>query len=264
MIEASFSGHKSESGRFGEREIKEISLSRRAWFGGAFEAGGGIYFSIDKKRNAVTPRIEIADSDPAFARKLYEEFGGSFHCGSSKSFAWTISGYRACRITMSMYPFAPSRRKVIELIRSLGKCGDPKMQVTMVKKFREEKVADSNRADDYLDDYLRLLEIPEFVAGIIDARGIVYSSDSASRHSPQLRVQTTNRSLAEALKIRFGGEIRLDRPKGSIVREGNKKSVTKKDQLHWSLGMGGTARLYQFIRLHLLGNKIKGYEAPGV
>lgn len=248
------SRHRSE--RFGKKESVEISPSRRIWLGGAFEVGGGIYYSIHERDNAVVSHIEISDSSPTVLEKLHRELGGSFRPRSkSKSFVWIVSGHEASHVAISMNPFAPSRRGIIDIIEELGRNKNPKERVAMVRRFREEEVADSTKAEDYSE----LVRIPEFVAGVIDVRGAVYSSPVVPRHPPQLRVHTTNKPLVEALIREFGGEMTLDSSKGSIVAG---RYVTKKDGLHWALGMEKTAGLYQFIKQHLLGGTIKGYRAP--
>lgn len=244
--------------RLNEPRRKEpigIPLSKRVWLGGAFETAGGIYFSIDEKRNMVIPRVEISDSDPTVPSKLHENFGGWLNPRSDNDFTWIISGSEASRIAISMSPFAPSRQRVINLIRELKQNENSWERVTMVREFRKREIGESNKAEDYLG----LLEIPEFVAGIIDIRGVVYSSPGMPHSSSQLRVQTANVGLIEALIKKIGGEKNLDSPKGSIFSIGGKQYATKRDQFHWSLGMGKTAQLYRFIKPYLLGEKIKGY-----
>lgn len=242
--------------RHRKKESTEIPLSRRAWLGGVFEAGGGIYCSVQKRNNTVIPHVEISDSDRTVPERLYREFGGSFRPRLPNSFLWIISGHEASRIAMSMNFFAPSRREVIDLIGKLEQNRNPGERVAMVREFRERKVAGFNQAKDYSE----LLEIPEFVAGVIDARGAVYSSFPTVNHQSQLRLHTSNESLIDALIKKFGGEKTLHSSKGSIVSI-DKRYTAKRDGLYWSLGMGKTALLYRFVSQHLLGGRIKGYRA---
>lgn len=238
-----------------KKESIEIPLSRRAWLGGVFEAGGGIYCSIYKRNNTVIPHVEMSDSDPKVPERLYREFGGSFKPRLPNSFLWIISGHEASRIAMSMNLFAPSRREVIDLIGKLEQNRNPRERVAMVREFREKEASDFET-----EDYSRLLEIPEFVAGVIDARGAVYSSFPTVNHQSQLRLHTSNESLIDALIKKFGGEKTLHSSKGSIVSI-DKRYTAKRDGLYWSLGMGKTALLYRFVSQHLLGGRIKGYKA---
>lgn len=240
-----------------EESVEIIPMSKCAWLGGVFEAAGGeMYCSVQKRNNTVIPHVGMSDSDQTVPERLYRDFGGSFRCISPNSFLWIISGHEASRIAMSMALFAPSRREVIDLIEKLDQNRNPGERVAMVREFRERKVAGFNQAK----DYSRLLRLPEFVAGVIDARGAVCSSFSTVNHQPQLRLHTSNESLIDALIKKFGGEKTLHSSKGSIVSIDGMYTA-KRDGLCWSLGMEETAPLYRFVSQHLLGGRIKGYKA---
>jgi hypothetical protein len=246
----------------GKKEAIEIPLSRRAWLGGAFSVGGSIYFSIVRKsatRNSAIPRMEISESDPTFPRKLSEELGGTFRPRPNiKTFTWTLSYHRASHVAISMSLFVPSRQRVISQLKEFERITNPRERVNLVREFRKEEPIQSHSTE----DYIRLLDIPEFVAGIIDARGIVYSFRNSTSQS-ELRVQTTDDPLIDALIRKFGGTRYLAIPKGSkFTSFTGKNYISRKDNQCWMLGMKGTAELYQYVKPHLLGNGIKGYNPP--
>jgi hypothetical protein len=247
-IKALFENSPLEKGR-------NIELSRfwQARLGGTFEAGGGCYYSIDNTRRRVIAHVDLSDTDPELSRRLRVEFGGLI-TREGKTNRWVLSGLDAASFIAAISSFIPSRKKIVALAKEAEQTIDFEEQVAMINRFREEG---AKKRDVSVEDYMPLLEIPEFVAGVMDARGVLRTCIPQNTPETRLHVLTANESLLKALEARFGGGIYTYHNEGEETEIKGKKYILTRDSKVWILGEKETIDLCRWIAPYLTADKIK-------
>ncbi len=210
-----------------------ISQKTILWFAGMFEAAGAIGFAItppDLKGKIYTkPLITFNDRVEGSVLQLQELFGGAVRKKAGEnSFEWRITGYEAASLVRKIVPYTPSRRFVAFFVDAWLKHPDIQTRVEIARH------AKGNTRDLTVssDDYESLVEIPEFVAGVYDARGGSYFDESGYE---KVVVSSVNASLLEALKQQFGGNVYIHDHAGQAA----KQYVLKRDSYVWMLQRKG-------------------------
>lgn len=182
---------------------EKIPLNSSVWLGAVFEVGGGMGFMISRKRYAY-PYIQYHDTDRARVQHIFSSLGGEPHLLHPKLNSWKfrISNEKVPSIVEEIKPFASSRQKMIAAFE----------QWESVSVRERMEIAQQHRARDRVnvavEEYVRLLTNPNFLAGVIDARGIWSPSKTRDKSHPRLLVVTRNKPLLNALQSLYGGKVK--------------------------------------------------------
>ena len=243
----------------GLAESREVPLSMRAWLGGAFEVGGGIHYDIRRKTKTSKQYpslcLQLTDSEPIISDKLYEIFSGYTRINyvDGNSFRWILTGHKAVPVATSMALFTPSRREMIDLIEEVEQVKAIDGKINAIKQFRGSHLEGRNPVTP--EDYLDLLENPEWVAGAIDLRGVIDSN-----RGPRLRVHTSNVPLIDAFVEIFDGERKIWTEAGTEVEILNRNYTLKRDRAAWELRGSAVKDFCAYVTPYLLRGKVKGIE----
>lgn len=164
---------------------EKIPLNSSVWLGAVFEVGGGMGFMISRKRY-VYPYIQYHDNDRGRVQYILSSLGGEAYLLHPKLNSWTfrISNEKVPAIVEEIKPFAPSRQEMIAAFEQ--------WESASVKERME--IAQRHRARDRVsvapEEYVRLLANPNFLAGVIDARGIWSPSKASDKSHARLLVVT--------------------------------------------------------------------------
>lgn len=119
---------------------------------------------------------------------------------------------------------------------------------------RRVEIAERSNSEDgrgivKVDDFLPLVKIPEFLAGVFDNRACISVNGSGNN---RLKITSTNTSLIEALMIVYGGDLDFGMTKGDVIeRTGRGPYVIKEDSFIWILGVKGYRQLASDPNLNL-------------
>lgn len=238
---------------------EQIPIGTARWLGGLFEAGGSIYFVVENKKGRARPYVypgtAYGDTDENKIDRMIKMFGG-YKQIRGRSYNWETKTNRAVPLITAIGPFAPSKRHIIEAAQRWSEAsGTERVALAdQLKSAREDNIT----ADDYRD----LVELPEFVAGVLDSRAAYYSDRNRPGHPSQLRVSTRNRALLEALKTKYGGNIITVVPAGSsISMPGGKTSVIQKDVIYWYMGTEAAQELLKKMSPFLILGQVRSSQS---
>lgn len=231
-------------------DIKEtVRISQMAWLSGIFETGGSMGFSIETWPNrqgyeSTYPYISI-NTSPKKVKVLESLFGGRHQPQKENSWKWELKGPKAIGVSSLMEPLSPSRKTVIGVFRALEKETFMNQKVEIAKKWKQTGI----RKDDVTaDDYLKLLQIPAFTAGIFDAIGNIRSTPSAPLRT---QIDSTNEPLIKALTQKFGGSVSTRVKPGTPVSLPEARWITKNHSFELILGIRNSLELLQLITPHV-------------
>lgn len=242
-------GSRYQLSRRGVPENKEGENRDIApWLAGVFEAGGTISFLMHKSKKKsgreytyATPIAALYDADKERVEALQKLFGGGKYFRKRRnSWEWRVGGKAVEPIVSQIAPFSSSRREMVAAIQ-LWELSDTDERLEI---GREMQHYDRN-ADSSIEDYLRSMRLPSFVAGIIDCRG---SFSTLKDRYQTVRVYNTNRALLEALKETFGGRVRVIYHSGTSRDIDGRNFVTKRDQMYWSPDLSKVKDFIEFVR----------------
>lgn len=231
-----------------------------AWLAGMFEVANHVSIQIlqaktlgDHSYLRSRPLLQVVDSDPSRVKKLQSVAGGSVHEHHDfHSFKWHVRGHSAAELARLMLPFSVASHEIFsDFIQwDEAQTSEEKLAIAAESKRRglgnlsEEELAATQTA------YGSLLDNPDIVAGIIDARGGVYMHkkrkiSGETYHFPMLKLFSSNRPLLVALHEKFGGRL-YDRETRAM-----KQHERKEDLLRWDVNNRDFVALMTVVESHL-------------
>lgn len=206
-----------------------MSLERReipeffdpVWFGGVVEAACSAVFmagEFEQKGRVyikVMPMIAMKDNNWDRVTRLAVHAGGiASHIRDTSPFQWAARGYYAVELARLVKPYAPSREETFVAFENWAEAESQEERLLIARDLQEIK---GGRVEVLRAQYRELVTKRSFVAGVIDARGDIYSriidyaGDRLPYHDwaiPELKLSTKNQSLLEALHEEWGGGVR--------------------------------------------------------
>lgn len=253
-----------------QQQIREKRLAQDAaigahakWLAGVFEVGGSMsLWAVPRKNRQDRPqaaswgpivqvRVGLWDSDEARARRLAELFGGSVgRVEGEHSWRWMADTRSGRAIGVAIQPYAPSRAAFSEAVRHWDEL-DPMQKVQAVRAFKASDNPSHPRTAPDPHVYDALVADPNFLAGVVDARGSMaqrrYEGHGTGYFYPHITIQTTNLALLEAVQRRYRGRLELRNGSSASSADQNATSTVL-----WKAQGRAAADLYELIRPHLL------------
>lgn len=234
--------------------VNQEAESRAYWLGGFFEVGGSIGVDLAKDRRSgskipyAAPFMKFSDNSEERADTFIETFGGNKY-RYRNSWMVFMHGFKAVSLTNTLSSFAPSRRELADVFKRWKylSAEERYQHAKVLKGYRRRKISEMTK-----DDYIELIGNPEFVAGVVDNRGILRIPKN--RLSPIIRVPSMNVPLLEALKIQYGGTLRFDdgrKEARSIFFRGLEPNRVPPSR-YWEMYERDTVELITSIKPHLL------------
>jgi len=213
------------------------------WLAGVFEIAGGMGFSTyESKGNYYAyPYVHFTDKDQVLINLFRRTFGGRVIYKDTSS-EWRIEGESALAVAETLGKFAPSRREMVSLFFKWEEATVEER----VEVAREITASYRTGVDD--SDYYHLVVDPEFVAGVVDARGSFYAKPEGGPriNSRQFIIASRNIDLMEALRSLYGGNIYY-RERESRKEEGDNMEIW-----NWTISKkGDMINLLVFCHFHL-------------
>lgn len=215
------------------------------WLSGFLEIGSGMFFErrMVKKRGRVTPYvfpvISVGDHEQERLEGMKKIIGGRIkHSHRSRNIQLLAQGDQASWLAYAVRPYALSRRTIIDAFLAWSSADMTEDRVVIAEQFRGRRIISA--ADAY--DYNNLVTIPEFVGGVIDARGSVNHKEAVNSNSQVSWIHdvvnfvSINRPLLEALQFQFGGRVTNVHEAGDRVVIRGESIVLKNDSVRWTIG----------------------------
>jgi hypothetical protein len=214
-----------------EIEAFEARIARNgAYLGGVFEAAGWlgawVSSSVVKGKRYSYGNLggTLNDSEEATINIFQGLIGGrKYKEKGDNSWNLQISAHSIPAIASAIAEYAPSRREFIALAQ-LWEEMNIEERIEAVTEFRDT-LGPGGRVQVSPIDYGKLICLPEFLAGVVDARG---KPETVQRHGirentqdPIIRIGTSNIALLNALQPRYGGTVNE-----SITGTENKQGIT--------------------------------------
>lgn len=191
----------------------EANIEYHAIFlGGLFGIAGHLGIvprRVKTKAGGYRPAVEAVsnytDNRPEKIKRFGVVFGGrSIPVPSINSYKWEVSTRTTIALAETIYDYAPAKKSKLDLIRALAETADIDERVMIAEEF---KALEDNIPS--VEEYLRLLLLPPFVAGIFEARGHLYYPVERSRNvnydTPYIILNTSIPTLLEGLDRIYGG-----------------------------------------------------------
>lgn len=171
------------------------------WLTGVFEIAGGMGFAIYRKKGHryAYPYIHITDSDQELVDFFLDNFGGRT-IDKYSSTEWKIEGHTAIPVAERLERHSLTRKDIIDSFKEWQTASrDERVEIA-------ESIKATHRTPASQAEYSALIENPQFLAGVVDARGHLYLRDDKPRvNSRHFLISSRNRQLLMALKERYGG-----------------------------------------------------------
>lgn len=180
---------------------------------GIYEIGGHMSFEISEKtfstgtRKVYTyPQTAVGDSDPVKINLLREWFGGSVSRKWNQANQWKKKGNDVPDLLFPMAPYAPFRELHLLGFELWQLEDDPDERVRLA---REVQLMNQSECEfPAVKKYQDLIADPRFLAGSYFARGSVRESHKIYRvGQPRVIFNTVNKSIVEAIKSQYGGNL---------------------------------------------------------
>lgn len=233
-----------------------------AWLGGLFEAGGSIILVNEAKLqsghfyNYSAPQIAIEDDNEIRMVRLQRILGGKVTRRNEERYRWIQTGQRAINIGLAMEGFAPSRQEILAAFNNWEQAESVEEKVAIAQSCKGK-----SHNPVTVDDYMGLVKIPAFAAGVIDARGdmtfleLLPKNDPAPSFGwvyPMLQVSTRNTPLLTALKHEYGGYFTQRGVKGKEIIINKILYALKKDLFTWTVAKrDDLANIVRIVTPHL-------------
>ena len=187
-----------------------------AYLGGAFEAGGWMGAFLHgtvvkgKKYSYGNLGISLNDSEEETMIAFQSIVGGKIYKEKGdNSWALKVSSRGIPLIASAIENYAPSRSEFIALALLWDEMTIEE-RIEAVTEFKDS-IGPGGRVKVDVTQYQNLVRLPEFLAGVVDARG---KPAVTQRHGvrentqdPSIRIGSPNRALLEAIQIEYGGVL---------------------------------------------------------
>lgn len=174
------------------------------YLGGFFETAStiGIYYKSADGVRYPAPFMGIYDNSKCKIDAFQGLFGGSKHeYGNSWRLTFRIE--QAAVLAASLMYYAPSKAHTADIVSKW-------QDMSWEDRNKEKELLDKEKRDFMVktNAYQKLVEDPNFVAGVLDNRAIILIREG---RKPIMRVFSKNIALLNALADHFGGEVEVDR-----------------------------------------------------
>lgn len=234
----------------------DIPQDLARWLAGVCEVGASLRFNYSRRRKNgrlyenAAPVLEFVDNDPLRIRSFQKLCGGRVNA-IRRSWRWRVYGSQVVPITAAIAPYALSRRRMIDAVLEWAAASSPERRIAIAAEVRGHDRFAALSAHSYSG----LLTETDFVTGVIEARGSLYTAvvrgrrlDPAKPYAdPRVHVFSINRPLLEALAIKFGGWLRIVRPEGRNVVIGGAPGTIVHESVEWSVGTRKAERILALI-----------------
>lgn len=240
------------------RQLIDPINQKAAWFGGAFEIGGTLYFVTQRRdyHHYSYPRVTLHGLESLSANNLKDQFTGCVTRDYEQSWRWSVAGGIAVQITQSMERFAPSRLEYIHAVSNWVNADSQEEKIEIAKEtrgLRRLQSLDPSR-------YEELVTNLQFMAGVIDNSAQPYFPPVV-REGNQGRIyfelHDSNKTLLDAISRKHGGDVFLFRKAGSEFSIGTRKSTLQNDIYELRLASTDSRKLVTKIRPYLIGRNDK-------
>ena len=235
--------------------VREQHLKRLS---GMIEIGGQLGFAAQRspRGNYVYPTISFNDTFER-ARQLQTIYGGTCVRQSQKSWMWRVVGKKAEDLAEDMSRWTPARKNIIDAFQTcIYENSSFEENVELSKGFRNTQT----RVDVKPEKYRDLVKDPYFVAGVIDARGVITieekwdtrSQESFGRNFIQVDVSSVNQGLLLALKNAYNGHIKRRNVEGQERTFKGQVVQMRRDSYRWTVKWLDAQRLVNSVRGYTL------------
>ena len=191
-----------------------------AVLGGFFEAGGYMKMEVRSYTRpaksggsihltSVTPIVGYSDSNNKKLLYLKSLFGGGIHKEKDKnSVRWYIKSRKITPLLEAIQRYAPSWQTFIEEFYNWSVAEDVETKVEIAKGInRMSNPQPRDRVS--VEEYRKFVAIPQFLAGVFEARGALYKSIRPDNllDSPIIAIHSQNYNLLRAIQEKYGGGI---------------------------------------------------------
>lgn len=234
------------------QEEKEGSLQTEAiWMGGLISCGGSIEINpvIENNTPKAIARINFPDNDYKKVSALLAHFNGRIyeHIQSKYNWTWSLEASNGIwKHVDAMLPYLPSYSNHLEFDKTWHQMTDLeryKKSVQLAHQTNNETVTRS------AETLLPLMDKPQFVAGMLDARANFFTGYRNNSQIPSLEICSDNEALLDALHIQHGGKLQ------------ERKSQHNQNKKILSMWYPEAKVLYEFARPHLI---LRGERADQV
>lgn len=246
----------------------ENIYSHGAWLGGFFEIAGMVSLQQGttkrmtltgiREHTYVYPVITYADDNPRNIKALQENFGGEGRLRNRSKKSWEYKAQKrlAFQLGEAMYTYAPSRQEILLAFQNIQTTEslEEKLQIRQETRQRQRQKVTS-------EAYFPFVQNPEFIAGVLDARGMLghnenYGSNAedpdASYVYPKINICSTNRPLLEAIKRTYGGHDTTLFYAGDQTEIDGEQTIITKDSVRWEVNLKDTQNLVGEVSPYLL------------
>lgn len=236
-------------------------VNKKTWLGAGLEVGGAIFFDIsdvksgEKTLTYAYPLVTIGHNDIKKAKILQDAFGGFVTKRSDKnSWYWTIKGANAAKLLSDLKPSTPSRQEVIEVMESWSQAGSREERLGIAHEFQPEQMKKPVTPE----RYEKLLEDPNFVAGVIENRGSVYQHEryfadkGVGNVTSGLEIHSTNKELLLAFSRKFGGKLYVVKSAGEVQNIKGDQVTLQNDSVVLKLGQDDMSKIIPIVQPYLL------------
>jgi hypothetical protein len=203
------------------REARAESVSQE--LAGMFEIGGSYSFDVSTQnakngvaRTYVYPQLALGDTNREKLEVLKDWFGGSISSKHTRAYQWVKKGKGVLPIVEKTLTYAPFREDFITAFQLWEMAEDIDEKLLLANEL-----GDMNRQENKFPDpqvYEGLVLDSRFLAGCYFARGAIRSSHRINhQHRPRVMFHSGNRSLLEAIKGQFGGNLSHNEQNGYTI-----------------------------------------------
>ncbi len=234
-----------EQSRDRNLEARPLSESQSCWLGGIVEAGSGVFFSFAPNRENArvsSPRIVISDNNHDRISRFQRVLPGQIVHQTNQT-TWRLAmkkSEKVVELAAQILPYTRTKAPMLRAFIEWHEASTTEERLAIAFQSRE----DAKKVIVVKEDYKELIDKPEFIAGVIDSRGVIQHSkpNPAYATKSELRVTSPNRVLLDALQEKY---------KGRVLHRFEYDTIT------WVLGYKDTAKLHALMAAYLLTGQIK-------
>ncbi len=233
-----------------ESPKEPLVLPGICWLAGALEASGNVSFRIRTVKAKgheylyCYPLIELCDRRWEYLSRIRHSFDGSiFRSSTSKTNEWRLCGYKAAEVLISMRPYLRMRAEMAYAAENWLSAGELEERILIAEEV--------NRSDPYAgvvsESYIFLLEQPEFMAGVLDNKGIIVRRVRVGRaDATRVLLGGRNDRLLGAIYNKYGGSWYVI-PNDEPVTIYGRSFVPKNDSSLLALTSKGSKSILEFV-----------------
>lgn len=226
-----------------------------AWLAGIFEVAGSLCFVKNTKiltngeiQEYTYPLMALTDEKHVI-EQLPHLIGGNVrrYVRSQTSYVWDLKGSKAVDLAQTMERYAPSRQEIITAFTNWERGESPEEKSEIAGDQQRRGLNLSIQETDYID----LIQNPNFVAGVVDARSHSYSLQNRGGGITRMQVLSKNGSLLGALHGHHGGSLAKSYSRGESRNIFGRECIIKHDSFSWTIEGDNLQELSSFVQAYL-------------